>query len=117
MSQQLLDAILEHSTNKDSRYHGPIHWACVAAAGHTLCELTPEADRELVLYFAMLHDSMRETDGLDPDHGARAAELAESLQESGDLDLDEDRLATLTEALVYHDKFSYEPPVEERNYG
>ncbi len=100
----LLDSILSHSTGKDSRIHGPTHWAGVAAAGHTLCELTPEADRELVLYFAMLHDSMRETDGLDPDHGARAAELAERLHESGDLDLAEDRLATLEEALTYHDK-------------
>ena len=104
MSQQLLDTILSYSTGKHSRIHGPVHWAGVAAAGHTLCELTPEADRGVVLYFAMLHDAMRETDGLDPDHGARAAELARRLHESGDLELDEDQLAKLEEALVYHDQ-------------
>ena len=104
MNEQFLETILALSTGKNSRIHGPAHWAGVAAAGHTLCELTPEADRRVVLAFAMLHDSMRETDGLDPDHGARAAELAESLHESGDLELDAEQLSTLTEALTYHDK-------------
>ena len=100
----LLETILEHSTGKGSRIHGPTHWAGVAAAGLTLCELTPEADRRIVLYFSMLHDSMRETDGYDPDHGARAAELARRLYESADLKLDAGQLAKLEEALTYHDK-------------
>ena len=100
----LLETILSHSTGKGSRIHGPIHWAGVAAAGLTLCENTPEADRGVVLAFGLLHDSMRESDGPDPEHGARAAELARKLHESGDLDLDAERFAKLEEALVYHDK-------------
>lgn len=104
MNQQLLETILEHSTGKNSRIHGPVHWAGVATAGYTLCETTPEADQQTVLYFAMLHDSMRESDGHDPEHGARAAELARRLQESGNLKMDAERLATLAEALTFHDK-------------
>lgn len=104
MSEQLLQTILKHSTSKNSCIHGPIHWASVAVAGFTLCELTPEADPQTVLYFAMLHDAMRENDGHDPAHGKRAANLAQLLRESGDLGLDERRLAVLEEALVYHDK-------------
>lgn len=97
-------AVLSHSTGHDSRIHGELHWSAVAAAGYHLCKMTPEADPQTVLYFAMLHDSMRESDGPDPEHGARAAELAYKLQESGDLELDDEQLATLEEALVYHDK-------------
>lgn len=104
MSERLSKTILEYSTNRHSNVHGPVHWAGVAAAGFTLCELTPEADPQTVLYFAMLHDSMRESDGHDPEHGARAAELACKLREDGVLELDDERLATLEEALVYHDK-------------
>lgn len=97
-------AVLDHSTGHDSRIHGELHWSAVAAAGYHLCKMTPEADRRVVLLFAMFHDSMRESDGPDPEHGARAAELAYKLQESGDLELADEQLATLEEALVYHDK-------------
>jgi uncharacterized protein len=104
MSEQLLQTVLKHSGSKNSRLHGQVHWAGVAAAGFTLCELTPEADRGIVLLFSMLHDSMRVNDGHDQDHGKRAAALAQLLRESKDLDLDDKRFAVLQEALVYHDK-------------
>ena len=35
----------------------------------------PEADAEVVATFALIHDSQRQSDGYDPDHGRRAATL------------------------------------------
>jgi len=78
----LLDAVLSRSTGKDSHIHGPTHWAGVAAAGLCLLDTTPGADPLVVMLFALLHDSMRETDGPDPEHGARAAKLARELREA-----------------------------------
>lgn len=104
MSEKLLQTILDHTTVKDSHLHGSVHWASVAAAGLTLLENTPEADADVMLLFAMLHDSMRKNNGYDPEHGARAAALAYKLHGAGTLELEEERLATLEEALISHDK-------------
>lgn len=103
-SPALLDAVLSRSTGKGSRIHGPAHWASVAAAGLTLLDSTPDADPLTVLLFALFHDSTRRSDGHDPEHGRRGAELARQMREAGELELDEDRLAKLEEACTYHDK-------------
>jgi hypothetical protein len=76
----------------------------VAAAGLTLLDSTPDADPLVVLLFALFHDSMRESDGHDPEHGARGARLARTMRDAGDFDLDEERLLTLEEACTAHDK-------------
>ncbi len=104
ISTALLDAVLERSTGKGSRIHGPVHWAGVAAAGLTVLDGTPEADPFVVLLFALFHDSMRESDGRDPEHGERAAAYARELGDAGAFDLDPERMAKLEEALVRHDK-------------
>lgn len=54
---------------------GPDHWSRVARNGLYLSNTTG-ADQDVVVLFALLHDSQRETDGADPHHGARAAEMA-----------------------------------------
>lgn len=100
----LLDVILARSTGKGSRIHGPTHWAGVAAAGLTLLDSTPEADPLVVLLFAMFHDSMRQSDGHDPEHGKRGAELARRMRDAGEFELDEKRLLKLEQACTYHDK-------------
>lgn len=100
----LLDEVLTRSTGAGSRVHGPAHWAGVAAAGLTLLDQTPDADPLVVLLFALFHDSMRRTDGHDPEHGSRAADLAAELREAGEFELDDARMDTLCEALVFHDK-------------
>lgn len=102
--RSLLDAVLSRSTGKGSKIHGPIHWAGVAAAGLTLLDQTPDADPLVVLLFAMFHDSMRRSDGHDPEHGSRAADLAAELREAGEFELDDARMDTLREALTFHDK-------------
>lgn len=58
--------------------HGTAHWARVAENGRRLCPLTG-ANPRVVELFAFLHDSQRENDGRDPEHGPRAAEFARSL--------------------------------------
>ena len=81
--------------------HGPAHWKAVLANGLTLAgELN--ADRDLVAVFALLHDCRREDEWRDPRHGARAADVARELN-GRFYEFVPDRLATLTEALHWHD--------------
>ncbi len=100
----LLNNVLAHSTGKGSRIHGPNHWAGVAAAGLTLLDSTPDADPLVVLLFALFHDSMRLSDGHDPEHGKRGAELARTMRDAGEFELEEARLLKLEAACTYHDK-------------
>lgn len=61
--------------------HGAAHWARVRTNGLRLAELTG-ANQQVIELFAWLHDSQRLNDVRDPQHGARAAEFAESLRGS-----------------------------------
>ena len=61
--------------------HGVAHWARVRQNGLYLCQST-KANVRVVELFAFLHDSCRQNDGHDPEHGARAADFARSLQGS-----------------------------------
>ena len=81
-----------------SYYHGPDHWRKVAFTGLTLAAAEP-CDTELVLLFALLHDSQRQSENDDPQHGHRAAAYARSLP----LGLEPERLAVLLEAIEHHD--------------
>jgi uncharacterized protein len=59
--------------------HGITHWARVWENGLRLAA-TNGADVEVVKLFALFHDSRRENDGTDPDHGRRGADLARRLR-------------------------------------
>lgn len=55
-------------------YHGPSHWARVAV--HARAAARAEGVDPLVAHlFALVHDSQREDDGEDPEHGTRAADF------------------------------------------
>jgi uncharacterized protein len=82
--------------------HGAAHWARVRAWGLFLAA-SSGADREVVELFAWLHDSCRENDDHDPEHGPRAARLAEELRDEF-FPLDDRRFALLFEALHDHTK-------------
>ncbi len=58
--------------------HGFPHWQRVRENGIRLAAMTG-ANPLVVGLFAILHDSRRESDGHDPDHGARAADFARTL--------------------------------------
>jgi uncharacterized protein len=100
-SKKLVAAVLEQATNRTSLIHGPRHWVDIAVIGTRLALETPGADRKVVRRFALLHDSMRENDGHDPQHGPKAAQLAEQLKHL--LKLDPQQLDQLVTALTLHD--------------
>ncbi|HET7368142.1 MAG TPA: hypothetical protein VFI83_07230 [Gaiella sp.] len=100
----LVATALARAWRPDSTLHGDEHWRCVAATGLALEPCVPDADRILVFCFGLLHDTRRLSDGLDPEHGARAAEFAAELRHAGPLALDDARFAVLAEALVSHSR-------------
>ncbi|MEI6633757.1 MAG: hypothetical protein WCP22_08060 [Chlamydiota bacterium] len=64
------------------RWHGPhgvCHWARVSENGLRLALITG-AKVEIIELFAVLHDARRESEGSDPEHGPRGAELAAALR-------------------------------------
>jgi uncharacterized protein len=80
--------------------HGPTHWRRVETIGMKLARETG-ADEMVVRLFAWFHDSRRENESLDHDHGRRGADLAASLR--GKLfELDNKRFETLLFACRLH---------------
>jgi uncharacterized protein len=59
--------------------HGAVHWARVLENGLKLAESTG-ANVAVVRLFAVFHDSRRENDGWDDDHGRRGADFAATLR-------------------------------------
>lgn len=79
VTDDLLNFLKGHYRLNWHGIHGAKHWARVRANGLAMAKEN-EANTLVVELFAFLHDSCRENDGHDPYHGARAAELAVSLQ-------------------------------------
>ena len=83
-----------------SSVHGPAHWRRVELNGLLLSTETG-ADTLVTRLFAWFHDSKRENDGTDPDHGRRGADYAASLR--GKLfDLDNQSYDNLIYACTWH---------------
>lgn len=61
-----------------SAIHGPEHWTRVERNGLYLCGGVTGADPLVVRLFAACHDAARVSDGVDSEHGQRAARLVES---------------------------------------
>ena len=78
---QLLQAIRDQYQLPWWGLHGITHWARVYENGLRLAEHT-EADREVLLYFALFHDAKRVNERWDDGHGRRGAEFAASLRGS-----------------------------------
>jgi len=81
--EPLLTAVRARSTGIGSHVHGEVHWRTVGANGLWIAESLDGADTHLIFLFALLHDSMRENDWTDPEHGPRAAAFAGELHEEG----------------------------------
>jgi uncharacterized protein len=79
--------------------HGITHWARVLENGRRLVPLTG-ADPAVVAFFALFHDACRRSDGYDPGHGPRAAELVRRMRER--IDLDDAGVSLLAEACHCH---------------
>ena len=81
ISQALLHEIQRGFALRLDGIHGEAHWARVHENGLRLAEQTG-ADREILELFAYLHDSKRQNDGWDREHGLRAAQYIRTLQGS-----------------------------------
>lgn len=99
----LLDAAVTLGLNA-TPLHGADHWRGVAAAGIRIIEAGCLADPAVVFAFSVLHDAYRMSEGHDPEHGARAAKLAEYLSDQDWFALDSYQKAVLEQALVDHDQ-------------
>jgi hypothetical protein len=93
--RQIRTEVFAASTRRDSYHHGERQWRTVAHAGLLLAPQVDGCDPLIVLLFALFHDSMRENEFDDPQHGLRGAELARRLLRSR---LEDERLTTLYEA-------------------
>jgi len=74
----LIGAIREKYVLDWNGTHGWDHWMRVLETGRILAA-EDGADIRVVELFSLLHDSCRENDGFDPEHGPRAALFSEGL--------------------------------------
>lgn len=82
--------------------HGPAHWARVSRTGLKLAKTTRCADQEVVHMFALFHDSRRENEDWDPDHGLRGAELARRMKDTHLTHLNDAQFELLRFACTHH---------------
>ena len=80
--------------------HGVSHWERVERNGLLLA--TSECDVTVIRLFAYLHDSCRETDGYDLEHGPRAAQMMEELHDNLLKDLSDEQFSMLQQACHLH---------------
>jgi uncharacterized protein len=78
ITDNLLAYLRDHYRLDWKGIHGVGHWARVRANGLKLSRPNG-ANTRVVELFAFLHDSCRRNDGHAPDHGPRAADLANRL--------------------------------------
>ena len=81
--------------------HGLNHWRRVGMISEYLAKET-EADKDILTLFSVLHDSCREGEFIDIDHGLRAAEYVDNLFKRGLLSINQDQLEKLKHACKYH---------------
>ena len=80
--------------------HGAAHWARVRLNGLNLAHRNG-ANTRVIEYFAFLHDSCRESDGRDPEHGPRAARFACRIR-TRHIHLDDGEFSLLIAAIEGH---------------
>jgi uncharacterized protein len=81
ISPELISFLKSEFQLKWWEIHGAGHWARVRYNGLWLARRTG-ANTQVVELFSFLHDARRLSDGSDPFHGERAAELVSELQGS-----------------------------------
>ncbi len=80
--------------------HGVSHWERVEQNGLKLA--TPDCDLTVIRLFAYLHDSCRESDRYDEQHGPRAAKMMNSLRHTLLKDLTDHQFKLLQTACRLH---------------
>ena len=107
MSRELLKEFLNYlakvnETSYISFYHGITHWQHVEAFGLMMAEQCPAADKEVIRWFAYLHDSMRGSDSTEISHGAAAAKFIRKIRNTFLKDLTDEQIRILKLACKSH---------------
>ena len=97
---KIMEAILAGYRLPQHGHHGVVHWARVMENGLRIAE-TNGGDTEVVMLFAIFHDSRRVNEHIDRGHGQRGGDLARTLRGSL-VHLDHDRFELLYEACRLH---------------
>ena len=98
---QLWQRVKDQFRLPEPTYHGVSHWLTVLRHGMVLCRLHP-ANVEIVRLFALFHDSRRQDERADPEHGPRGAQLAIDFRQAGHFHLDDPRMELLVTACRIH---------------
>jgi len=114
ISKDLIEVIRKEFVLPRDGIHGASHWARVRDNGLRIAKLT-DAHFEVVELFAFLHDSKRLNDGVDPDHGRRAAESAKTFRGSL-IKLSDEDLKLLVFACEYHSDGLTEADITVQTY-
>ena len=85
-----------------STIHGMKHLERVELNGRSIAEHYPEAHLQVILAFAYMHDSCRESDSHDPGHGPRAAILVDEIRHTILASLSDEEIAELKQACRLH---------------
>ena len=116
LSELDLDALLKyvhaHATSLSSRMHGETHWQRVTRTGLALTKQVSDCDLTVIFLFGLLHDTQRLKEGSDPQHGDRAAQFVQRMNNTILL-LSDEQLKLLTYACREHDmgKISNDPTI------
>ena len=89
----------QYLLGKDS-IHGPSHWKRVERNGLAIANING-GDKEVIRLFAILHDSQRENEGYDLEHGPKAAKFCISIRNKY-LKLTDKQFEKLCYACKYH---------------
>jgi len=105
INSKLLDHVMSNYALDLNGIHGKAHWSRVRYNGVILHNAMNQqgyfSDRGVIELFAFIHDSHRELDHGDEEHGIRAAEFCK--QQNGNLfNLSEARLQLLYDACFGH---------------
>ena len=80
--------------------HGVEHWDRVAKFGRMLYK--EGADMDVIIAFAYLHDSERENNACDDEHGPRASKLIDTIRNTELAALKDEQIAKLKRACELH---------------
>lgn len=103
-SELITDSFLDHIRQQYRLnwhgIHGIAHWQRVRENGLRLASLNG-ANPKIIEYFAFTHDSQRQNDGYDPQHGARASQWIGE-QPAGYFKLSQEEMKLLQDACRQH---------------
>lgn len=100
VTQEFFEHLVASHTLGHDGFHGSDHWLRVLQNSREIAAETGANLRVLEL-FAVLHDSRRENENHDPEHGHRAAAYAVELRGKW-FDLADDEMDLLIEACRFH---------------